>query len=50
MAISPTFHASLPRKDPADPLPGQHQELRPPIKIDEQDEYEIDDILTARLF
>lgn len=50
MAISPTFHASLLRKDPADPLPGQHQEPPPPIKVDEQDEYEVDDILAARLF
>lgn len=50
MAISPTFHASLLRKDPADALPGQHQELRPPIEVDEQDEYEVDDILIARLF
>jgi hypothetical protein len=50
MAISPTFHASLLRKDPADPLPGQHQELRPPIKVDEQDEYEVFDVLTTRIF
>lgn len=50
MAIHSTFHASLLRKDPGDPLPGQHQEPPPPIKIDDQDEYEVDDILAARLF
>ena len=50
MAINPTFHASLLRKDPEDPLPGQHQEPPPPTKIDEQDEYQVDDILAARLF
>jgi hypothetical protein len=50
MAINPTFHASLLCKDPGDHLPGQHQEPPPPIKIDEQDEYEVGDILAARLF
>ena len=50
MAINLTFHASLLRKDPGDPLPGQHQEPPPPTKIDEQHEYEVDDILAARLF
>jgi hypothetical protein len=49
MKIHPTFHVSLLRKDPADPLPGQHQDPPPLIKIDGHDEYEVDDILAARL-
>jgi hypothetical protein len=50
MKIHPTFHVSLLRKDPADSLPGQHQDPPPPIKIDGHNEYEVDDILAARLF
>jgi transposase InsO family protein len=50
MAIHPTFHASLLSKDPNDPLPGQHQEPPPPVKVNDQDEWEVDDILASRLF
>jgi hypothetical protein len=50
MAIHPTFHASLLSKDPNDPLPGQHQQPSPPVKVNNQDEWEVDDILTSRLF
>jgi hypothetical protein len=50
IAVNPTFYVSLLRKDPGDPLPGQYQEPPPPIKINEQEEYEVDDILAARLF
>jgi hypothetical protein len=50
MTIHPTFHASLLQKDPADPLPGQHQEPPGPVIVRDQEEYEVDDILAARLF
>jgi hypothetical protein len=48
--IHPTFHVFLLRKNPADPLPGQHQDPPPLIKIDGHNEYKVDDILAARLF
>jgi hypothetical protein len=48
--IHPTFHVSLLRKDPADLLPGQHQDPSPLIKIDGHNEYKVDDILAPRLF
>ena len=48
--IYPIFYVSLLRNDSADPLSGQYQDPSPPIKIDGHDEYEVDDILAARLF
>jgi hypothetical protein len=50
ITIHPTFHALLLRKDPGDPLPGQHQPPPPPINVNDQPEYEVDNILDSRLF
>ena len=50
MQIYNVFHPSLLRKAATDPLPGQQTEPPRPIIVDSQEEWEIDDILDARLF
>ena len=46
--IFDTFHPSLLRKASEDPLPGQINEPAPPVVIDDEEEWEVDDILDAR--
>jgi hypothetical protein len=49
MKIHDTFHTSLLRSAPNDPLTGQIQPPPPPIVVeDEEEEYEVDDILDSR--
>jgi transposase InsO family protein len=48
MKIHDTFHTSLLRKASDDPLPGQILEPPSPVIIDEEEEYELDDILDSR--
>jgi hypothetical protein len=48
MKIHDTFHTSLIRKAATDPLTGQIQSSSPSIVIEEEKEYEIDDILNSR--
>ena len=50
MQIHNVFHPSLLRKAATDPLPGQQTEPPRPVTVDGQEEWEIDDILDARLF
>ena len=49
MRIHDVFHPSLLRKAAIDPLPGQQTEPPRPVVVDDQEEWEIDDILDARL-
>lgn len=49
MKIHDTFHTSLLRPDPDDPLEGQVQPPPPPVIIDDEDEYEVDDILNSKM-
>jgi hypothetical protein len=44
------YHTSLLRLDENDPLPGQIQEPTPPIQVDGQNEWEIEDILDSRYY
>jgi transposase InsO family protein len=48
MTIHDTFHTSLLRKASDDPLPGQIADPPPPIVIDQEEEFELDDVLDSR--
>ena len=50
MNIHQTFHVSLLRKDPGNPLPGQQIEPPPPIIIDGEQEWEVKEILESRRY
>jgi Integrase zinc binding domain/Chromo (CHRromatin Organisation MOdifier) domain len=49
MKVHPVFHSSLLRLAAEDPLPGQTMEPAPPVVIDEEEEYEVRQILDSRL-
>ncbi|KAH0602650.1 uncharacterized protein H6S33_008300 [Morchella sextelata] len=48
MKIHPVFHVSLLSPAANDPLPGQEQLPPPPIEIEGQEEWEVEDILDSR--
>lgn len=49
--VHPVFHASkLRRAATTEPLTGQHVDPPPPIKINEEDEWEVDKLLDARTY
>ena len=48
MKIHNIFHPSLLRKASADPLPSQHNDPAPLIVVDDEEEWEVDDILDAK--
>lgn len=43
------FHADRLRKDPSNPLVGQHNDPEPPIEVDGELEWEVDQILGSRI-
>ena len=50
MDIHRTFHVSLLRKDPGNPLPGQQIEPPPLIVIEGEQEWEVEEILESRRY
>ena len=48
MQIHPVFHSWLLRKDPQDPLPGQQNEPPGPVRLGENPEWQVDDIVGSR--
>ena len=48
MRIHDVFHPSLLQKASADPLAGQHNEPALPVIVDDEEEWEVDNILDAR--
>ncbi|KAH0605094.1 uncharacterized protein H6S33_005076 [Morchella sextelata] len=48
MKIHPVFHVSLLSPKANDPLPGQQQLLPPPVEIEGEEEWEVEDILDSR--
>lgn len=45
--VHPVFPVNLLRKDPNDPLPGQYNEPPPPVMIEGEPEYEVEEILAS---
>ena len=48
MKIHDVFHPSLLQKTSADPLPGQDNDSAPPVVVDDEEKWEVDDILNAK--
>lgn len=48
MKIHPVFHVSLLTPDPNDPLPGQEYPQPGPILVQDEEEYEVEDILDVK--
>jgi transposase InsO family protein len=48
MRIHDVFHADLLTRDPDDPLQGQENDAPPPIEMDQELEWEVEDILEVR--
>ena len=47
--VHPVFHADRLRKDPDNPLPGQQNADLPPVQVDDQEEYKVDQVLVVKL-
>jgi len=48
MKVHPVFHVSLLEPVTTDPLPGQVQPAPPPIIVDDEPEWEVDEIVDSR--
>ena len=48
MKVHPIFHVSLLEPAASDPLPGQLQPAPPPVIIDEELEWEVDEIVDSK--
>lgn len=48
MKIHPVFHVSLLSPEAGNPLPGQQQAPPPPVEIEGEEEWEVEDILNSR--
>ena len=49
MKIHPVFHVSLLEPAADDPYPGQPQPAPPPVIVDGEEEWQVDDILDSRM-
>ena len=49
MRIHPILHVSLLEAAADDPIPGQHIEPPPPIQVDGEEAWEVEEILDSRL-
>jgi hypothetical protein len=47
--VYPVFHADRLRKAPEDPLPGQKNADLPPVQVNDQEEYEVEQVLAVKL-
>ena len=48
MRVHPVFHVSLREPAATDPLPGQVQPASPPIIVDNEPEWQVDEIVDSR--
>ena len=48
MQVHPVFHVSLHEHAADDPVPGQRVELPPPVVVDGEEEYRVDEVLDSR--
>ncbi|KAH8146071.1 uncharacterized protein LAJ45_09993 [Morchella importuna] len=48
MKIHPVFHVSLLSPEAGNPLPGQQQSPPPPVEIEGEEEWEVEDIVDSR--
>jgi hypothetical protein len=50
MNIHPVFHVSLLEPVRGDPMPGQRLPPPEPVIIDQEPEYEVEDVVDSRIF
>jgi hypothetical protein len=49
MKVHPVFHADKLRRAPENPLPGQQNPETPPVQVNDQEEFEVQQVLAVKL-